>query len=50
VFNPLAAIHRCHVAFWIGVGLITAVFAAILVLANVRKSDLATQPGASAGD
>jgi EmrB/QacA subfamily drug resistance transporter len=39
-FNPLAAIHGYHVAFWIGVGLIAAAFAAVLVLVNARKDDV----------
>jgi EmrB/QacA subfamily drug resistance transporter len=38
-FNPLAAIHGYHVAFWIGVGLIAAAFVAILALVNVGKAD-----------
>ena len=48
-FNPLAAIHGYHVAFWIGVGLIAAAFVAILVLVNAGKDDITTQPGAPAG-
>jgi hypothetical protein len=48
VFNPLAAIHGYHVAFWIGVGLIAAAFVAILVLVNAGKDDITTQPGVQA--
>jgi len=48
-FNPLAAIHGYHVAFWIGVGLIAAAFVAVLVLVNAGKDDIATQPGVPAG-
>jgi EmrB/QacA subfamily drug resistance transporter len=48
-FNPPAAIHGYHVAFWIGVGLIAAAFLAILVLVNARKDDIPTQPGVAAG-
>jgi hypothetical protein len=48
-FNPLAAIHGYHVAFWIGVGLIAAAFVAILVLVNAGKDDIPTQPGGPAG-
>jgi hypothetical protein len=47
-FNPPAAIHGYHVAFWIGVGLIAAAFVAILVLVNAGKDDLSTQPGVPA--
>jgi EmrB/QacA subfamily drug resistance transporter len=47
-FNPLAAIHGYHVAFWIGVGLIAAAFVAILVLVTAGKDDTATQPAAPA--
>lgn len=47
-FNPLAAIHGYHVAFWIGVGLIAAAFAAILVLVNASKDDIIPQPGVPA--
>jgi EmrB/QacA subfamily drug resistance transporter len=39
-FNPLAAIHGYHVAFWIGTGLITAAFVAILVLVTAGKDDV----------
>jgi EmrB/QacA subfamily drug resistance transporter len=49
-FNPPAAIHGYHVAFWIGVGLIAAAFVAILVLVNVRKDDVVTQPGVPVDD
>jgi EmrB/QacA subfamily drug resistance transporter len=50
VFNPLAAIHGYHVAFWIGVGLIGAAFVAILALVNAGKDDVPTTPsGASPG-
>lgn len=45
VFNPLAAIHGYHVAFWIGVGLIAAALVAIVVLVNVRKDDVPAQLG-----
>ncbi len=48
-FNPLAAIHGYHVAFWIGVGLLAAAFAAILVLVNVGNDDSTTQPGVAGG-
>jgi hypothetical protein len=48
-FNPLAAIHGYHVAFWIGVGLIAAAFVAILVLVNAGNDDITTQPGVAAG-
>jgi hypothetical protein len=47
-FNPLAAIHGYHVAFWIGVGLIAAAFVAILVLVTAGKDDNATQPAVPA--
>jgi MFS family permease len=40
VFNPLAAIHGYHVAFWVGVGLIAGAFVAILALVNVGKADI----------
>ncbi|MCW2538434.1 MAG: transporter [Frankiales bacterium] len=48
-FNPLAAIHGYHVAFWIGVGLMAAAFVAILVLVKAGKDDIAAQPGVPAG-
>jgi hypothetical protein len=48
-FNPLAAIHGYHVAFWIGVGLVAAAFVAILVLVNAGKDDIPAQPGVPAG-
>jgi hypothetical protein len=48
-FNPPAAIHGYHVAFWIGVGLIAAAFVAVLVLVNAGKADIPTQPGVPAG-
>jgi len=48
-FNPPAAIHGYHVAFWIGVGLIAAAFVAVLVLVNAGKADITTQPGVPAG-
>ena len=48
-FNPLAAIHGYHVAFWIGFGLIAAAFAAVLVLVNAGKDNMTTQPGVPAG-
>jgi EmrB/QacA subfamily drug resistance transporter len=44
-FNPLAAIHGYHVAFWIGVGLMAAAFVAILALVNAGKDDITSQPG-----
>jgi EmrB/QacA subfamily drug resistance transporter len=48
-FNPLAAIHGYHVAFWIGVGLISAAFVAILALVNAGKDAVPTPPGVPAG-
>jgi EmrB/QacA subfamily drug resistance transporter len=48
-FNPLAAIHGYHVAFWIGVGFVAAAFVAVLVLVNAGKDDITTQPGVPAG-
>jgi EmrB/QacA subfamily drug resistance transporter len=45
-FNPAAAIHGYHVAFWIGVGLVGAGFVAILVLVNASKHDVTAQTGA----
>jgi predicted MFS family arabinose efflux permease len=48
-FNPPAAIHGYHVAFWIGVGLIAAAFVAVLVLVNAGKAAITTQPGVPAG-
>jgi EmrB/QacA subfamily drug resistance transporter len=48
-FNPLAAIHGYHIAFWIGVGLIALAFIAVLVLVNAGRSDNTTQPDAPAG-
>ncbi|MGW6194704.1 MFS transporter [Kribbella sp. NPDC055110] len=36
-FNPPAAIHGYHVAFWIGAALITAAFAAVLVFVNAGR-------------
>jgi predicted MFS family arabinose efflux permease len=39
-FNPLAAIHGYHVAFWIGAGLLSAAFVVILLLVNVGKDDV----------
>jgi hypothetical protein len=48
-FNPLAAIHGYHVAFWIGVGFVAAAFVAILVLVDAGKDDIPTQPSAPAG-
>jgi EmrB/QacA subfamily drug resistance transporter len=36
-FNPLAAIHGYHVAFWIGAGLIAAAFMVVLGLVNQSK-------------
>ena len=47
-FNPLAAIHGYHVAFWIGVGLMAAAFVAILVFVNAGKDATTMQPGVSA--
>ncbi len=49
-FNPPAAIHGYHVAFWIGVGLIAAAFVAVLVLVNAGKGDVTTKPGLPAGE
>jgi EmrB/QacA subfamily drug resistance transporter len=46
-FNPAAAIHGYHVAFWIGVGLMAAAFVTILVLVNAGKQEI-TPPGAPA--
>ncbi|HEY2043465.1 MAG TPA: MFS transporter [Jatrophihabitans sp.] len=43
-FNPLAAIHGYHVAFWIGVGLIAAAFVAILILVNAGKATSPRSP------
>ncbi|MGY4768030.1 MFS transporter [Kribbella sp. CWNU-51] len=43
-FNPLAAIHGYHVAFWIGFGLIAAAFVAVLVLVKAGKDNLTPQP------
>jgi EmrB/QacA subfamily drug resistance transporter len=48
-FNPLAAIHGYHIAFWIGVGLMAAAFVVILVLVNAGKDDITAQPGQPAG-
>jgi EmrB/QacA subfamily drug resistance transporter len=48
-FNPLAAIHGYHVAFWIGTGLIAAAFLAILTLVTAGKDNIAGQPGVPAG-
>jgi len=48
-FNPLAAIHGYHVAFWIGVGLLATAFTTVLVLVNAGKDDLAPPPGAPTG-
>jgi hypothetical protein len=41
-FDPLAAIHGYHIAFWIGVGLMAAAFGAILVLVNAGKEDVSS--------
>jgi MFS family permease len=49
-FNPLAAIHGYHVAFWIGVGFVAAAFLAVLVLVNVGRDATTTQPATPAGD
>jgi hypothetical protein len=49
-FNPLAAIHGYHVAFWIGVGLVAAAFVAILVFVNAGKDAIPTQPDVPAAD
>jgi EmrB/QacA subfamily drug resistance transporter len=46
-FNPLAAIHGYHVAFWLGVGFVAAAFVAVLVLVNAGKDDI-PQPGVPA--
>jgi EmrB/QacA subfamily drug resistance transporter len=48
-FNPAAAIHGYHVAFWIGVGLMAAAFVAVLVLVNAGRDELSAQPGVPAG-
>jgi EmrB/QacA subfamily drug resistance transporter len=48
-FNPLAAIHGYHVAFWIGVGLLAAALVAIVLMVNAGKDDLPAQPGLGAG-
>jgi uncharacterized membrane protein len=42
-FNPLAAIHGYHVAFWIGAGLMIAAFLAVLFLITARKDDTGEQ-------
>ena len=47
-FDPLAAIHGYHVAFWIGAGLIGAAFVAVLVLVTAGKSETTTQTGVTA--
>jgi predicted MFS family arabinose efflux permease len=47
-FNPLAAIHGYHVAFWIGAGLIAAAFLVVLVLVNAARNDTTAQPGTPA--
>ena len=47
-FDPLAAIHGYHVAFWIGAGLIGAAFVAVLVLVTAGKSETTTQTGVNA--
>jgi EmrB/QacA subfamily drug resistance transporter len=47
-FDPLAAIHGYHLAFWIGAGLIAAAFVAVLVLINAGKDDTTTHIGATA--
>lgn len=49
VFNPSAAIHGYHVAFWIGVGLMAGAFVAILVLVNASKDSVSPAPSAPAG-
>jgi EmrB/QacA subfamily drug resistance transporter len=48
-FNPLAAIHGYHVAFWIGVGLISSAFVAVLILVRAGKDDLTAQSGVPSG-
>jgi EmrB/QacA subfamily drug resistance transporter len=48
-FNPLAAIHGYHVAFWIGVGFVATAFVAVLVLVNAGKDATTTQPAVPAG-
>jgi EmrB/QacA subfamily drug resistance transporter len=48
-FNPAAAIHGYHVAFWIGVGLLVVALIAIAVLVNATKDDLANVDGAPLG-
>ena len=47
-FNPLAAIRGYHVAFWTGVGLLSAAFVAVLVLVNAGKAEPSVQPGVPA--
>jgi predicted MFS family arabinose efflux permease len=48
-FDPLAAIHGYHVAFWIGTGLIAAAFLAVLTLVTAGKDNIAGQPGVPVG-
>jgi EmrB/QacA subfamily drug resistance transporter len=43
-FNPAAAIHGYHVAFWVGVGLLGGAFVVVLVLVNAGRDDIAAQP------
>jgi EmrB/QacA subfamily drug resistance transporter len=47
-FNPLAAIHGYHVAFWIGVGFVAAAFVAVALLVNAGKDATTTQAAAQA--
>lgn len=44
-FNPPAAIHGYHVAFWIGAALIAGAFVTVLLLVNAGKNDTTAQPG-----
>jgi hypothetical protein len=48
-FDPRAAIHGYHVAFWIGAGLIAAAFLAILILVTAGKNAIAGQRAVPAG-
>jgi predicted MFS family arabinose efflux permease len=48
-FNPLAAIHGYHVAFWMGAGLMAAAFVAVLVLVSAGKDELTTRPAVPSG-
>jgi EmrB/QacA subfamily drug resistance transporter len=48
-FNPLAAIHGYHVAFWIGLSLLIAALITIVTMVNAGKDDLANIPSMGAG-